>query len=92
MSLFVVRVTILEWLPFCLKLWQSWQYCRFWAWFFLHEQKEKSNATRLGESTLVHINIDGPSLGNFDTENFFPDLSECSYFETLKLAIIRLEQ
>ena len=48
--------------------------------------------TRLGESTLVHINIDGPLLGNFDTENFFPDLSECSYFETLTLAIIRLEQ
>ena len=55
-------------------------------------RKKSLMQTRLGESTLVHINIDGPSLGNFDTENFFPDLSECSYFETLKLAIIRLEQ
>ena len=48
-----------------------------WAWFFLHEQIEKSVLqTILGEDILDSINIDGPSLGNFDTEECFSDWSE----------------
>ena len=43
----------------------------------MHEQREKSVLqTRLGEGTLHRINIDVPSLGNFQTENFFSDWSE----------------
>ena len=46
-------------------------------WFFLHEQREKSvPQTRLDEDTLDRINIDGTSLGNFDTEIFFSHWSE----------------
>ena len=48
-----------------------------WTWFFLHEQIEKSVLqTRLGEDILDSINIDGSSLGNFDTEECFSDWSE----------------
>ena len=40
----------------------------------MHEQSEKFVLqTRLGEDTIDRINIDGPSLGNFDTEKFFSD-------------------
>ena len=43
----------------------------------MHEQREKFVLqTRLGEDTLDLINIDDPSLDNFDTEQLFSDRSE----------------
>ena len=44
----------------------------FWAWLFLHEPRGKFILqARLGEGTLDRIDIDGPSLGNSDTEFLF---------------------
>ena len=70
MNLFPVRVTILDSYRF------AWNYDNRSNTAVSQQREKYVLQTRLGEDILDRINIDGPSLGNFDTENLFSHWSE----------------